>query len=122
MASRILNYKSTCGIVGVLLILTSASIFLKGPANSMAAFGVPASILQSPHYQDAILWVYMHMTVIGMIILLLGYTVTDIAKQKDVAFVVFLILAIYTYQDFARYRFCLGQRVYTKAALPLSPL
>lgn len=43
----------------------------------MAEFEVPAAQLTSPHYQDAIFWVYLHMLVIGAIVGLMGHRAVE---------------------------------------------
>jgi hypothetical protein len=66
----------------------------------MAEFKVPFNILNSPPYYDAILWVYVHMTVVGLLILTIGYSVSDISKQKWIATLLFILTAFYVYLDF----------------------
>jgi hypothetical protein len=87
-------------IVGFTFILLPLGLFTKGLMHSMAEFKVPEPILNSSHYFDAILWVYLHMIVIGILILIIGYSVNDFNKQKWIAILLLLVTAFYTYLDF----------------------
>ncbi len=78
----------------------------------MAEFKVPEIILDSAHYYDAILWVYVHMSVIGLLILIIGYAVNDINKQKWIALLLFVVTAFYVYLDFRSADWVLGNALY----------
>lgn len=106
------GFKSTCFIVGSAFILLSASLFAKGLMPSMSEFKVPDIITQSPHYYDAIFWVYMHMMVLGLLIMALGYGVDQEFKQKWVACILTLVTAIYTFIDFRHSDSALGNSLY----------
>ena len=97
---------------GILFIFLSLSLFAKGLMLSMAEFKVPTELLNSPHYYDAILWVYVHMTVLGILIFLLGYAVTDPKKQQLITLLLFLITSVYTYLDFRSSDSALGNGLY----------
>jgi hypothetical protein len=59
------GFRKTClGVCGLYVVLASG-VLIRGAETSMAEFAVPAEVLVSPHYQDAIFWVYLHMLVIG---------------------------------------------------------
>lgn len=60
----------------------------------MAEFAVPAAVLASPHYQDAIFWVYSHMIVLGLVIGAIGVSVEDGRWQRRIAR---LLSAAYAY-------------------------
>lgn len=94
------NFKITLSTIGIAFMFMTISLFAKGLIPSMAEFKVPQETLSSPHYIDAISWVYIHMTFIGALIFLLGQSVTDIKHQKRIT--LFLIGAIiyYAYLDF----------------------
>jgi|688.fasta_scaffold455578_2 hypothetical protein len=106
------NFKSTYIFVGVSFVLLSLGLFVKGLMPSMAEFLVPAPILASPHYYDAILWVYVHMIVIGILILLIGISVADLNKQKWITVILLLITLFYTYLDFRSSDSGLGNGLY----------
>jgi hypothetical protein len=59
---------------GVLYVLMGGSILVRGTRASMAPFGVPEATLASPHYDDAIFWVYSHMVVLGVLMAVVGLT------------------------------------------------
>ncbi len=88
------------------------SLFAKGLMVSMAEFKVPEIILDSAHYYDAILWVYVHMMVIGLLILIIGYSVNDLNKQKWIALVLFMVTAFYVYLDFRSADWAFGNALY----------
>ncbi len=106
------NFKLTYLIVGLVFIILPMGLFMKGLMPSMAEFQVPKSTLDSPHYYDAILWVYVHMVVIGLLILLIGYSVENIGKQKLITIFLFLITIFYTYLDFRSSDSNLGNALY----------
>ncbi len=89
MKTLLPNFKRTFLIVGYTFIVLALSLFTRGLMNSMAEFKVPELILNSPHYFDAILWVYVHMTVIGLLIITIGYSVDDFNKQKWITTLLF---------------------------------
>lgn len=107
-----LNFKTTCTLVGVLFVFLSLSLFMKGLMRSMAEFKVPESILNSPHYYDALFWVYVHMISLGILIVLLGVSVTDTGKQKWITLILFGITAFYAYLDFRSSDSILGNGLY----------
>lgn len=90
----------------------SLGLFAKGLITSMAEFKVPTEILNSPHYFDAIMWVYIHMIVIGVMIALIGFSVDDKKKQKWINLLLFIITAMYVYLDFRTSDSALGNALY----------
>jgi hypothetical protein len=95
------GFKVTYLVVGFLHIVLALSLFLRGLMPSMAEFKVPASTLESPHYYDAIFWVYTHMIILGSIILLMGILSPHGNKFKIwMSRFLFLAHAFYTYLDF----------------------
>lgn len=112
MFKRFPNFKTTCLIVGISFILLSLSLFAKGLIESMAEFKLPESVLQSPHYFDAIMWVYVHMIVLGMLIVMLGIAVENPKKQKWIALALFIITVCYTFLDFRTSDSPLGNGLY----------
>ena len=106
------NFKRTFLIVGYTFILLSISLFTKGLMVSMAQFEVPDFILKSAHYYDAIRWVYVHMMVIGLLILIIGYSVNDLNKQKWIAGLLFIVTGFYFYLDFRSADWAFGNALY----------
>jgi hypothetical protein len=93
-------------------MLLPMSLFAKGLMVSMAEFKVPKIILDSAHYYDAILWVYVHMMVIGLLIVIIGYSVNDLNKQKWIAALLFMVTAFYVYLDFRSADWSYGNALY----------
>ncbi len=112
MKSLLPDFKITFLIVGYTFVLLPISLFAKGLMTSMAEFKVPEIILDSAHYYDAILWVYVHMSVIGLLIIIIGYAVNDINKQKWIALLLFVVTAFYVYLDFRSADWVLGNALY----------
>jgi hypothetical protein len=93
-------------------MLLPISLFTKGLMASMAEFKVPEIILDSAHYYDAMLWVYVHMMVLGLLIVTIGYSVHDFNKQKWIAALLFVVTAFYVYLDFRSADWVLGNALY----------
>lgn len=98
--------------MGYTFMLLPMSLFAKGLMVSMAEFKVPKIILDSAHYYDAILWVYVHMMVIGLLIVIIGYSVNDLNKQKWIAALLFMVTAFYVYLDFRSADWAYGNALY----------
>lgn len=112
MKSLFPNFKRTFLIVGYTFMLLPISLFTKGLMASMAEFNVPELILESAHYYDAMLWVYVHMMVLGLLIVTIGYSVHDFNKQKWIAALLFVVTAFYVYLDFRSADWVLGNGLY----------
>jgi hypothetical protein len=110
------SFKKICVFVGSLVTLLAASLFLKGLMPSMAEFLVPPETISSPHYFDAIFWVYLHMIIIGILIILIGFAVTDLKMQKLISLFLFIANLIYTYLDFAHSDSAVGNGLYKGSA------
>jgi len=106
------NFKSTFLIVGITFIMLSLGLFAKGLLVSMAEFKVPEVVLNSPHYIDAITWVYIHMLVIGILIFCIGLSVKETTQQKWISLLLFIIMTLYTYLDFRTSDSSLGNGLY----------
>ncbi len=112
MKSLLPNFKKTFLIVGYTFLGLPISLFYKGLMQSMAQFEVPDLILKSAHYYDAMLWVYVHMMVLGLLIVTIGYSVHDFNKQKWIAALLFVVTAFYVYLDFRSADWVLGNGLY----------
>jgi hypothetical protein len=112
------GFKATCLTVGFLDVFLAGSLFMRGLMTSMAEFKVPAEILASPHYFDAMLWVYVHMIVIGLIIGCVGYyaDATNLLLQKRLSVLLFVVHLFYTYLDFRSSDSALGNGLYQGTA------
>ena len=106
------NFRTTFLIVGYTFVFLAVSLFAKGLLKSMSEFQVPQAVLDSPHYVDAIQWVYIHMITLGLLIVSIGYSVTDVVKQKRISILLFFISSFYTYLDFRSSDSALGNALY----------
>ena len=94
------GFKATCLIVGGLDIFLASTMFAKGLMKSMAEFKVPEITLASPHYYDAMFWVFLHMGMIGVLIILIGILAEDPAKKVWAARILVLMHCVYAFLDF----------------------
>lgn len=93
-------------------VLLAGSILLRGVPASMAPFGVPQPVLNSPHYADAIFWVYTHMLVLGLIIGLLGLYAESPVLRRKMAWLLLGAHVVYTVLDFRASDSPLGHALY----------
>jgi hypothetical protein len=106
------GFRVTCMSVCVLYVLIAGSLFIRGLMKSMAQYRVPTHLLASPHYYDAVLWVYMHMLMMGLIIGALGWYSKNVVFQQRMSRVLFAAHLIYTYLDFRSSDTFLGNGLY----------
>ncbi|GAA4460476.1 hypothetical protein GCM10023189_35640 [Nibrella saemangeumensis] len=99
LQQRLPGFKATCILVGVLDMLFAGSMFAQGIVNGMAQFKVPSGVLTAPHYIDAMFFVFLHMFMIGILIILIGVLAEDPAKKVWVARVLVVVHAVYAYFD-----------------------
>jgi hypothetical protein len=112
MKTLLPNFKTTYRIVGGSFAFLSASLFAKGLIESMKQFNVPKETLNSPHYFDAIFWVYVHMFVIGVLIFLMGNAIQEKKQQIRMSLFLFIATCFYTYLDFRSSDSFLGNGLY----------
>ncbi|WP_394836093.1 hypothetical protein LVJ94_04200 [Pendulispora rubella] len=82
----------------------------------MEPYGVPEATLASPHYQDAILWVYSHMIVIGLLTGCLGIIAEGERAKKWTARLLLVVHLYYTYLDTRSSDSFLGNALYKGTA------
>ncbi len=109
------GFKTCCVIVCFLYVIMGGSLFARGLMTSMADFQVPAVVLSSPHYYDAIFWVYSHMIILGLIIGLVGWYGRDRQLKLWMSRLLFIAHAYYTYLDFRTSDSSLGNGLYKGA-------
>lgn len=110
--AEIPGFRKTClGVCGLFVVLASG-VLIRGAETSMAEFEVPAAVLTSPHYQDAIFWVYLHMLVIGAIVGLMGLRAEDPRLQRDFSRLMFAASAVYAWLDLRASDSALGEALY----------
>lgn len=93
------GFRGTCLTVCGLYVFLSSSLFIRGLMPSMAQFQVPAQTLASPHYADALLWVYVHMAVIGLMLGVIGWYATESRLQRVFARLMLFVHIAYFYLD-----------------------
>jgi hypothetical protein len=98
-AHHLPRFRVSCVVVGVLYVLLGASVLVRGGAASLAEFGVPADTLASPHYADAIWWVYTHMIVIGLMIVVVGWFAQGVKLKRSFARLMFTAQVYYLILD-----------------------
>lgn len=106
------GFRASCLTVGVLYPLLAGGLLLRGVEASMGEFAVPPVVLASPHYHDAIVWVYTHQIVLGLVIGALGLTVTDPAAQRRIARLLLAVHILYTVLDVRSSDSALGNGLY----------
>jgi len=91
MSATLPGFRASCLGVAGLYVFLAGGILLRGPMAAMADYAVPAETLASPHYADAMTWVFLHMTFIGLIIGVVGWFAETARLQR--AFVVLMLAA-----------------------------
>lgn len=110
------GFKPVCTIVGLAYILLAGSMLASGVRASMGQFALPEQVLASPHYADQFHWVYVHLTVIGVLIGMLGRYVRDGRQQRTLARVLCLAEAHYAYLDLRSSDSAIGSALYRGSA------
>jgi hypothetical protein len=106
------GFRATCVAVGVLYVLLGGSVLARGGAASLATFGVPAATLASPHYDDAIWWVYTHMIVIGLMTGVVGWFGQGVQLQRWFARLMLVAHVYYVFLDVRTSDSALGNGLY----------
>ncbi|WP_266363777.1 hypothetical protein [Tellurirhabdus rosea] len=106
------GFRAICLTIGILDVLMAGSLFAKGLMVSMAEFRVPQPTLDSPHYHNAIEWVYTHMIVLGLVLIVLGLYGEGQRFRRWMARLLFVVHAYYTYLDFRYSDSALGNGLY----------
>ena len=94
------GFRTCCLTVCFLYVTMAGSLFVRGLITSMIDFRVPPPTLASPHYYDALLWIYSHMIVLGLIIGVVGLYGKNSQLKKWMARLLLIVHAYYTYLDF----------------------
>ncbi len=109
---RLPRFKAVCMSVGALNVLLAGSLFAKGLGPSMAEFQVPAAVVASPHYIDALTWVYTHMIVLGLVIMVVGWYADSPRFKQAFARCMLGAHTVYAYLDFRSSDSALGNGLY----------
>jgi hypothetical protein len=106
------GFRVTCLIVCILYVLLAGGLFARGLMTAMAEYEVPQAQLDSPHYYDAIRWVYTHMIVLGLLIGAIGLLVKDGKAQVWLSRLICAVHVYYTILDFRSSDSALGNALY----------
>jgi hypothetical protein len=109
---RLPGFRAACLVAGAVYVLAGGSVLVRGGAASMAEFGVPAATLASPHYADAIWWVYVHMIVLGLVIGAVGRYGQGARLQRGFSRLMLAAHAYYLYMDVRSSDTALGTGLY----------
>lgn len=106
------GFRATCIAVGATFVIIAGSELLQGVPRSLAGFGVPEVVLHSPHYEDAMVWVFTHMLVLGLIIGVVGYFAEGERTRRALARVLAAVIPIFTLLDIRTSDSPLGSGLY----------
>ena len=106
------GFRATCVGVGATFALLAGSQLAKGTHAAMEGFGIPEIVLASPHYLDAMTWVFFHMFVIGVITATVGFVVESPRARVAFARVMLAAVAVYTWMDVRASDSALGNHLY----------
>lgn len=112
LAMHLPGFKPSCLAIGGLYVALAGSMLLRGPMVAMAEYAVPAETLASPHYADAMFWVFLHMTVLGSLIVVVGWFAEGVRLQRAFARLMLLALVVYTTLDVRTADWALGSALY----------
>src|SRR5258708_1053840 len=122
MNSKFFGFKTTFMVIGSLQVVLSSMIFLQGIVPAMSQFGIPNEVLQSPHYHDAMLYVFYHQFVNGCVLFLVGLFANNLPLQIWLTRVLSVLYCIYTYFDFRASDSVFGNGLYKGSASIIPPL
>jgi hypothetical protein len=109
---RLPGFRRVCLVCGVLYVLLGGSVLVRGGAASLADFGLPAATLASPHFADAIWWVYVHMIVIGLVMIVVGRHGQGAPLQRGFSRLMVAAHAFYLFLDVRTSDTALGNGLY----------
>lgn len=115
------GFRASCLTLSGLYVCLAGSILARGPMRAMADYGVPMETLASPHYADAMFWVFLHMTMIGLIIGVVGWFAEGVRLQRAFARLMLGALLVYTFLDVRTADWALGNALY-KGSGSLGPV
>jgi hypothetical protein len=116
------GFKATFVGVGAVFVLLAGSELGRGVAASMDGFGIPDTTLASPHYLDAMSWVFVHMLVLGVIVGALGWFVEEARARTALARVMTLSMLVFTTLDLRTSDSALGNHLYAGARTLVPPV
>lgn len=109
---QIPHFRRSCLTISGIYVFLAGTMLLRGPMEAMKEYQVPAETLASPHYADAMLWVFWHMTVLGLIIGCVGYFATELRLQRAFSRLMLSVGCVYTSLDIHTADWALGNGLY----------
>lgn len=106
------GFRASCLSIGGLFVLLAGSILVRGPMVAMADYAVPAQTLASPHYADAMFWVFLHMAIIGLIVATVGWFAEGVRMQRAFARLMLAAQLVYFTLDVRSADWALGNALY----------
>ncbi|MBI1768934.1 MAG: hypothetical protein HY015_09705 [Bacteroidetes bacterium] len=122
MNSKYFGFKTVFITIGALQVTLSGLMFTKGIVPSMSQFGIPDEVLHSPHYYDAMLYVFYHQFVNGCVLLIVGRFAVDLSLRLWLTRILSVLYCIYTYFDFRASDSVFGNGLYKGSASVIPPL
>lgn len=116
------GFRATFLGVGTLFMILAGMELAQGVTASLAGFGVPEAVLTAPHYQDAMIWVFTHMLVFGLIIAAAGYFVEGGRARRGLARVLIASVAVFTVLDLRTSDSPLGNGLYAGVRSLVPPM
>lgn len=116
------GFRTTCLGIGAVFVLLAISQLVRGVPASLSGFGVPDAVLSSPHYQDAMVWVFTHMLVLGLVIAGVGHFADSARIRRVFACLMVMAIAIFTVLDFRSSDSPLGNGLYAGARSLVPPV
>lgn len=115
------GFKASCMTLAGIYVVIAGSLLARGIPASMAQYQVPAELLSSPHYVDAMSWVFQHMLVIGLMIGTVGFYADSARLQRPFSRLMLLATLVYTALDVHTADWPLGNALY-KGGQSLAPV
>jgi hypothetical protein len=106
------GFKATCLTVCILYIILTGGLFAQGLMHAMGSYQVPQATLDSPHYYNAIFWVYSEMLVMGLMIGAIGLLVKEAKAQIWLSRLLCATQAFFTWLDASASDSALGNGLY----------
>lgn len=119
---RLPHFRSTCLGVGAVFVLIASGELLQGVSRALDGFGVPPHVLASAHYHDAMVWVFVHMLVKGLIIAVVGHYAQGERLRRAFARVMVVAMAIFAMLDIRTSDSPLGNGLYAGARSLVPPI
>jgi hypothetical protein len=116
------RFRPTCLGVGATFMFLAASQLVRGIPAAMHGFGIPELVLASPHYRDAMFWVFTHMFVLGAIIAVVGHFAESARTRRAFARLLLAAVSFYTVLDLRTADWALGSGLYQGARSLVPPV